>query len=93
MLSLQANNLAQDLFRFHWGIAGGGCVASQAESEPRTVSFLHVHYAMGNKTALRTIEDDVSPLKIVWRYRLNCDYISVANGGMHASSRGSETYS
>jgi hypothetical protein len=84
MTSLQANNLAQDLLRFHWGIAGGGSVASQEESEPRTVSFLYVHNAMGNETALRTIEDDLSTFQFGWRHRLNRDQVIMANSGVHA---------
>jgi hypothetical protein len=47
---------------------------------------------MGNKTAIKAIEDNVSPLKIGWRHRLNRDYIFMANGGMHACSRGPKTH-
>ena len=82
--SLQANNLAQDLLRFHWRIAGRGIVAPQNENRPTAVSFLYVHYAMGNNTALRAIENDVSICKLGWRYGLNRDQVTMANVGMHA---------
>ncbi len=93
MISLQANNLAQDLLLSHRVIAGGGGVAPQDKGEPTTVSFLYVHYTMGNKTASKAIEDNVSPFEFGWRYRLNRDHVPMANGGLHACSRGSETHS
>jgi hypothetical protein len=93
MTSLQADNLAQNLLRSHWDIAIRGCVTSQNKGEPTTVLFLYIHYAMGDERVLKAIEDNVSPLKIGWRNRLNRDQITMANGGMHACSRGSETHS
>ena len=93
MISLQTNNLAQYLLWFHWRIAGSGCVAPQDEGEPTSVCFLDVHYAMGDKTVQKTIENNVSSFEIVWPHRLNRDYVSMANGGMHACSRGSKTHS
>ncbi len=43
MTPLQANNLAKDLRRLHWSIAGGGGVAPQEKGQPTAVSFLYIH--------------------------------------------------
>ena len=93
MSSLQANNFAQDLLWLHWGIAGGAGVAPQDKGEPTAVSFLYVHYAMGNETVLQAIEDNVSPFEVGRFHGLNRDQVTMANGGMHACSRGSEPHS
>ena len=93
MTPLQANNLAKDLCRLHRGIAGGGGVAPQEKGEPTAVSFLYIHQAMGDETFLQAIKDNVSPLKIGWCEGLNRDQVTMANGGMHACSRGSEPHS
>ena len=93
MVSLQANNLAKDLLRFQRSIAGCGSVTSQDKGEPTAVAFLYINYAMGNETALKATENNVSTFQLSWRHRLNCDQVPMANGGMHACSRGSETYS
>jgi hypothetical protein len=92
MISLQTNNLAKDLLRFHRGIAGGGTVAPQNKGEPTAVLFLYTHYAMGDETVLRATEDNVSSFEVARGYRLNRDQIHMANGGMHACSRGSEAH-
>ena len=92
MTPLQANNLAKDLLRFHWGIAGGGGVASQDKGEPTAVTFLYIHYAMGDERVLQAIEDNVPPFEVGGLYRLNRDQVPMANGGMHACSGGSETH-
>jgi hypothetical protein len=60
MISFQANNLSQNLLLFHWSIAGDCSVAPQDEGDPTSFSFLYVHYAVGNQTALQTTEDNVS---------------------------------
>ena len=93
MISLQENNLAQDLLRFHRGIAAGGGVAPQDKGEPTAVSCLYVHYAMGDETFLQATKDNVSPFQLGRCHRLNRDHVPMANGGIHACSRGSETYS
>ena len=93
MTSLQANNLAKDLRRLHWGIAGGGGVTSQNKSEPTAVSCLYVLYAMGDEIVLQAKEDNVSPFQVGRCHRLNRDQVTMANGGMHACSRGSEPHS
>jgi len=43
MTPLQANNLAKDLRRLHWSIAGGGGVAPQEKGKSTAVSFLYIH--------------------------------------------------
>ena len=93
MISLYPNNLAQDLLLSHRVIAGGGGVAPQDEGESTSDPFIYIHYAMGKKIFLKAIEDNVSPLKIGWCYWLNRDHVFMANGGMHACSRGPETHS
>ncbi len=93
MTPLQVNNLAEDLLRHYWSIAGDGGVAPQDKGEPTAVLFLYIHYAMGDERILQTIKDNVSPLKIGWCEGLNRDQVAMANGGMHACSRGPETYS
>ncbi len=92
MTPLKANNLAQDLRRLHWSIAAGGGVAPQEKGEPTAVSFLYVHYAMGNEAALKATKDDVSPFQVGSCEGLNRDQVTMANGGMHACSRGSEPH-
>jgi hypothetical protein len=64
LISLQAHNLAQDLLRFHWGIAAGRGVTPQDKGELTAFSFLNIHYAMSNKIVLKAIEDNVSPFKL-----------------------------
>jgi hypothetical protein len=91
MAPVHPNNLAQDLPRFHRTIAAGGGVASQNKGKPRTVSCLYVQYTMGNEAASKTTEDDVSYFELRRCHRLNRDHVPVANAGVHASSRGSET--
>ena len=93
MTSLHPNNLAQDLRRLHWSIAGGGGVAPQEKGEPTAVSFLYIYYAMGDETVLQAIEDNVSPFEVARCHRLNRDQVPMANGGMHACTRGSEPHS
>jgi hypothetical protein len=93
MTPLQANNLAKDLLRFHRGIAADRGVAPQEKDEPAAVSFLYTHYAMGDESVLQAIEDNVSPFKVGRCHRLNRDQVPMANGGMHACSRGSEPHS
>ena len=93
MISLYANNLAQDLRWLHWSIASDGGVASQDKGEPTAVSFFYVDYAMGDKIVLQVIEDNVSPFQVGRCHRLNRDQVPMANGGMHACSRGSEPHS
>ena len=66
VIPLQANNLAKDMLRLHWSIAGGGGVAPQNKGEPTAVSFLYIHYAVGDERVLQAIEDNVSSLKIGW---------------------------
>ena len=93
MAPLQKNNLAKDLCRLHRGIAGGGGVAPQEKGKPTAVSFLYIHQAMGDETFLQAIEDNVSPFQVGRCHRLNRDQVPMANGGMHACSRGSEPHS
>ncbi len=93
MTPLQENNLAKDLRRLHWSIAAGGGVAPQEKGEPTAVSFLYIHYAMGDEAALQAIEDNVSPFQLGRCHRLNRDQVPMANGGMHACSRGSKPHS
>ncbi len=93
MISLYANNLAQDLLISHRAIAGGRSVAPQEKGEPKAVLFLYIHYAMGDKIVLQAIEDNVSPFQVGRCHRLNRDQVTMANGGMHACSRGSEPHS
>ena len=93
MTSLQANNLAKDLLRFYRGIAACGGVASQNKGEPAAALFLYIHYAMGDERVLQAIKDNVSPFQVCRCYRLNRDHVAMANGWMHARSRGSETQS
>jgi hypothetical protein len=62
IVSLQANNLAQDLLLSHRAIAGCASITPQDEGEPTAVSFLYIHDAMGKKIILQTIEDNVSLL-------------------------------
>ena len=92
MISLQANNLAQDLVRFHRVITGGRCITAQDEGASPAVSLIYIHYAMGNEAGPEAIEDNVSPLELGWRHRLNRDHVIMANGGMHACSRRSKTH-
>ncbi len=93
MTPLQANNLAKDLLRLHWSIAGGGGVAPQDKGKPTAISFLDIHYAVDYETVVQAIEDNVSPFEVGRCHRLNRDQVPMANGGMHACSRGSETHS
>ena len=93
MISLQANNLAQDLLRYHRVIAGWGSVAPQDKGEPTAISCLHIHKAMDNEAAPKAIEDNVSSLELGWHHRLNRDQVAITNGGMHACSRRSKTHS
>jgi hypothetical protein len=93
MTSLQANNFAQDVLWLHWSVASDRRITTHNKSEPTSVSFFYFHYAMCNKIALTAEEDNVSPLKIAWLDRFNRDHITVANGGMHAGSRGPKTHS
>jgi hypothetical protein len=39
------------------------------------------------------IKDNVSPIQLCRYYRLNRDHVAMADGWMHASSRGSEPHS
>ena len=93
MISLEANNFAQDVLWLYWGVASNRRVTTHDKSEPTAVAFLYINYAMGNETALKATENNVSTFQLSWRHRLNCDQVPMANGGMHACSRGSETYS
>ena len=93
MISLQANNLAQDLLGFHRVIAGCGSVAPQDKGEPTAVSFLYLNQAMGNEAAPKAIEENVSALERGWHHRLNRDQVAITNGGMHACPGGSKTHS
>ena len=93
MTSLQANNLAQDLLRLHWSVAGDGGVAPQDKGEPTADLFLYIHYAMGDETILQEIENNVSPFQLGRCHRLNRDQVTMADGGTHACSRGSEPHS
>jgi len=48
---------------------------------------------MGDKIVPQAIEDNVSPFQVGRCHRLNRDQVAMANGGMHACSRGSEPHS
>jgi hypothetical protein len=48
---------------------------------------------MGDESVLQAIEDNVSPFQVGRCHRLNRDQVTMANGGMHACSRGSEPHS
>jgi CRISPR/Cas system CMR subunit Cmr6 (Cas7 group RAMP superfamily) len=93
MTSLQANNLSKDLRRLHWSIEGSGGVAPQNKDTPIAISFLNIHYAVDYETVVQAIEDNVPPFEVGRCRRLNRDQIPMANGGMHACSRGSKTHS
>jgi hypothetical protein len=93
MTPLQANNLAKDLRWLHWSIAGGAGVAPQDKGEPPAVSFLYIHYAVGDETVLEAIKDNVSLFEVGRCHRLNRDQVPMVNGGMHACSRGSKPHS
>ena len=47
---------------------------------------------MGDEAVLQAIEDNVSPFQVGRFHRLNRDQVPVANGGMHACTRGSEPH-
>jgi hypothetical protein len=93
MIPLHENNLAKDLLRPHRSIADGGTIAPQDKGAPTAGFFLYIYYAMGYETVLEEIKDNVSPFQLCRCYRLNRDHVAMANGWMHASSRGPKPHS